>query len=184
MTKRQYTKGYKQPKEWLTKEEYNRLINHPYIPTKDDLIIQMLYGCALRVSELSNIRVRDIDIDNGTICIWETKRSNDPALVPIPAPVLKMLNQWITDNNLTKIRYLFFSSHSKKLSRTQIHRIVKEAAERADIKKKLTCHSFRSYVANQIMSRNNKPHARLFSITLYNEQLNTRHNPGSISRHN
>ena len=143
MAKRQYTRGYKQPKEWLTKEEYNQLINHPELPRKDDLIIQLLYGCALRVSELCNIRVKDINIPNATITIWESKRSDDPALVPVPAPLLKMINQWIRDNRLTKIRYLFFSSHSQKLSRTQVHRIIKDAGKRAGLEKEITTHVMR-----------------------------------------
>ena len=133
----------KQPKEWLTKEEYYQLINHPYLPRKDDLIIQLLYSCALRVSELCSIRVRDINFENATITIWESKRSSDPALVPVPAPVLKMINQWIADNGLTKIRHLFFSQQSKKISRTQIHRLVKEAGQRAGLEKELTTHVFR-----------------------------------------
>ena len=47
---RKYSKGHKQPKTWLTKEEYNKLITDPYIPRQTDLIIQLLYSCALRVS--------------------------------------------------------------------------------------------------------------------------------------
>ena len=133
----------KRPKEWLTKEEYNRIVNNPYIPRKDEMIISILYGCALRVSELSDLRVKDINIENATITIWESKRSNDPALVPILGPILKMINQWITENKLSKNRYLLFSSQSKKLSRIQIHRIVKEAALLAGIKKELTKHTFR-----------------------------------------
>ena len=45
----------KSPKEWLTKEEYNRLVNNLYISRKDEMILTILYGCALRVSELSNL---------------------------------------------------------------------------------------------------------------------------------
>ena len=133
----------KQPKEWLTKEEYNQLINNPYLPRKDDLIIQLLYGCALRVSELCNIRVKDVNIENATIIIWESKRSKEPALVPVPTPLLKMINQWISDNKLTKASYLFFSQLSSKISRAQIHRLIKEASQRSGIKKAITTHSMR-----------------------------------------
>ncbi len=125
------------------KEEYNQLLNNPYLPRKDDLIIQMLYGCALRVSELCNIRVKDVNIENATITILESKRSKDPALVPVPTTLLKMINQWISDNNLTKASYLFFSQLSPKISRTQIHRIIKEAGQRAGIEKAITTHSMR-----------------------------------------
>ncbi len=138
-------------KEWLTKDEYNRIINHPHISRKDDLIIQILYGCALRVSELCNIKVMDINIDNSTLCIWKSKRSNDPALVPVPAPVLKITNQWIKENKLSKNRYLLFSSRTKKLSRIQVHRIVKYAATRAGIDKAISTHSLRRSRATHLL---------------------------------
>jgi len=143
--------GYKQPKEWLTKEEFSRLINDPHIPRKDEMIISILYGCALRVSELANLRVRDINIENATITIWESKKSSDPALVPIPVPALKMINQWITENKLSKNRYLLFSSHSKKLSRTQIHRIIKEAGIRTGLEKEIATHTFRRSRATHLL---------------------------------
>ena len=135
----------------MTKEEYFKLINHPEIPRRDDLIIQLLYSCALRVSELCTIRVKDIDISNATITIWESKRSSEPALVPVPAPVLKLLNQWIKDNQLTKTRYLFSSRTSRRLSRTQIHRLIKEATEQAGIDKELSSHSFRRSRATHLL---------------------------------
>src|SRR3989339_1553638 len=143
--------GCKQPKEWLTKEEFSRLINDPHIPRKDEMIISILYGCALRVSELANLRVRDINIENATITIWESKKSSDPALVPIPVPALKMINQWITENKLSKNRYLLFSSHSKKLSRTQIHRIIKEAGIRTGLEKEIATHTFRRSRATHLL---------------------------------
>jgi integrase/recombinase XerD len=141
----------KQPKTWVTREEYSRIINNPYLPRKDDLIIQLLYSCALRVSELVNIKVQDVDIRNSTICIWESKRSSNPALVPVPLFLTKMLNQWITDNRLSPNRYLFFSTHDKKISRSLIHRVVKEAAQRARIEKEITTHTFRRSRASHLL---------------------------------
>ncbi|MFO8146412.1 MAG: tyrosine-type recombinase/integrase [Gillisia sp.] len=133
----------KRPKEWLTKKEFNQMINYPYITRREELIISMLYYCALRVSELINLRVRDINIDNATITVREGKRSKGPALVPLPEHLLKMLTQWIFDNNLTKTRFLLFSKHNKNLSRVQIHRIVKEVGKKAGIEKEITTHTFR-----------------------------------------
>ena len=143
--------GHKQPKEWLTKEEYNRLINDPYISRKDELIISLLYLCALRVTELINIRIEDININNATLTIWESKNQRDPALVPIPATLLKMMNQWITENNLSKTKYLISSNRSKKISRGQLHRIIKINAERSEIEKEITTHTFRRTRATHLL---------------------------------
>ena len=133
----------KYSKEWLTKEEYSRLINNSCISRKDEIIISLLYGCALRVSELSNLKVKDIDIEKGTLILWVSKRSTDPALVPIPAPTVKMINQWINDNKRKPNNYLLFSQRANKLSRTQIYRIIQESGKKAGINKMLTTHSLR-----------------------------------------
>jgi len=130
-------------KEWLTKEEYSRLINNIRISRKDELIISLLYGCALRVGELSDLKVKDIDLQKGTLVIWVSKRSTNPALVPIPSQTLKMISQWIKENKLRPNNYLLFSQQSKKLSRPQIYRIIRENGKQAGIEKLLTTHSLR-----------------------------------------
>ncbi len=141
----------KQSKEWLTKEEYDRIINNPYISRKDELIISLLYSCALRVTELINIRIEDININKATITIWETKNTKNPALVPIPTTLLKMINQWITENNLTSKKYLFSSNRSKKISRSQLSRIIVLNGEQANIEKIISTHTFRRSRATHLL---------------------------------
>ena len=131
----------KQSKEWLTKEEYNRIINHPHISRQDEIRISLLYSCALRVSELLNIRIEDINTDNATITIWQSKTSKDPALVPVPATLLKMINQWISENGLSKKNFLFSSNRSKTISRSQLSRIIVLTAQQAGIKKIISTHT-------------------------------------------
>ncbi len=105
----------------------------------------------IRVTELTNIRVEDININNATLTIWESKNQKDPALVPIPATLLKMINQWITENKLSKTKYLFTSNRSKKLSRSRIHNIIKIAAERSKVEKEITTHTFRRTRATHLL---------------------------------
>ena len=156
----------KRSKEWLSKEEYYQIVNYPYISRRDELIISLLYFCALRIGELEELRVRDIDIDKGTLTMWEYKNSEDPALIPIPVPLIKMLSQWITENKLSPLKYIFSSNRSKKISRTQYFRIVKDCANAAGINKEISSHTFRSYAANRIMPRDYSPYPILFSIML------------------
>ncbi len=114
-------------------------------------MISLLYFCALRVTELTKIRVEDINLNNATLTIWESKNQKDPALVPIPATLLKMLNQWITENKLSKTKYLFTSNRNKKLSRSRIHVIIKIAAERSKVEKEITTHTFRRTRATHLL---------------------------------
>jgi integrase/recombinase XerD len=141
----------KRSKEWLTKKEFNNLINHPNIPRKDELIISLLYYCALRVSELINLRVRDVDTENATICVWYGKYSDGPVLVPVAKPILKIINQWISDHKLTKTKFLLSTQDKEKPSRTQIHRIVKRSGKRALIDKNISTHSFRRSRATHLL---------------------------------
>ena len=149
--KKKYPVGHKQSKEWLTKEEYNRIINYPHISRKNEIIISLLYSCALRVSELLNIRIEDIDINNATIIIWESKNTKDPALVPVPITLLKMLNQWISENSLSQKKYLFSSNRSKTISRSQLSRIIISNGNQAGIEKTISTHTFRRTRATHLL---------------------------------
>jgi integrase len=51
----------KYSKEWITKEELDRIINNPDISRRDELIISILYYCALRVSEMAALKVKGVN---------------------------------------------------------------------------------------------------------------------------
>lgn len=119
----------KYSKEWLTKEEFNRLINNPELSRRDELIISILYYCALRVSEMAAIKVKNIDIKDGTLTLWKSKKSDNPELVHIPDHLVKLISQWIRENNLKENDYLIKSQKGGPLSRIQIYRIIKARAE-------------------------------------------------------
>lgn len=141
----------KYSKEWLTKEEFNRLIDHPDISRRDELIISILYWCALRVSELSVLHVKDIDLKNGNLILWKSKRSDSPELVHIPAHLVKLISRWLRDNNLNPDDYLIKSQKGGHLSRIQIYRIIKNHATRCGLSKEITTHSFRRSRATHLL---------------------------------
>jgi len=86
-----------------------------------------------------------------TIIIRESKTSNDPALVPIPTTLLKMINQWISENKLSPKKYLFSSNRSKTISRSQISRIIVSNAKQAGIEKIISTHTFRRTRATHLL---------------------------------
>ena len=85
----------KYSKEWITKEEFNKIINHPDISRRDELIISILYWCALRVSEMAGLKVKDINIAERKLTLWQSKKSDDPEVIPVPAALVKQISQWI-----------------------------------------------------------------------------------------
>jgi len=112
----------KYSKEWLTKEEFQDIINNPEISRRDELIISILYWCALRVSEMAVLKIKDIDIDNRTLTLWQSKKSDDPELVPVPGHLIKQISQWIREKRLSPEDYLVRSQKGGHLSRSRIYR--------------------------------------------------------------
>ncbi len=154
----------KYSKEWLTKAEIGQILNNPGISRRDELMISMLYWCALRVSEMAAIKIKDINIKTGNLTLWQSKKSDDPELVHIPEQLIKSISQWTRENKLKPKDYLIRSQKGGSLSRIQIYRSIKDNARRIGIKKKITTHSFRRYAANRIMPRDYNDYPILSSI--------------------
>ncbi len=142
----------KYSKEWITKEEFQDIINNPDISRRDELIISILYWCALRVSEMAALKVRDINIDSKTLTLWKSKKSVLPELVPVPAHLVKDISQWVKEHNKTPSEPLIGSQKGGSLSRSRIYRIIKENALNAEIRKDLTTHTFRRSRATHLLN--------------------------------
>ena len=141
----------KYSKEWLTKAETNQILNDPGISRRDELIISMLYWCALRVSEMAAIKIKDINIKTGNLTLWQSKKSDTPELVHIPEQLIKSISQWTRENKLKPKDYLIRSQKGGSLSRIQIYRSIKDNARRIGITKKITTHSFRRSRATHLL---------------------------------
>ncbi len=142
----------KYSKEWITKEELNRMINNPGISRRNELIISILYWCALRVSEMASLKVKDINIDSKTLTLWKSKKSDNPELVPIPAHLVKDISRWVKEHNKEPSEPLICSQKGGSLSRSRIYRIIKENGLKANIRKDLTTHTFRRSRATHLLN--------------------------------
>jgi len=138
-------------KEWLTKPEIGLILNNPAISRRDELIISMLYWCALRVSEMAAIKIKDINIKTGNLTLWQSKKSDTPELIHIPEQLIKSISQWTRENKLKPKDYLIRSQKGGSLSRIQIYRSIKDNARRIGITKKITTHSFRRSRATHLL---------------------------------
>ena len=141
----------KYSKEWLTKAEIGLILNNPAISRRDELIISMLYWCALRVSEMAAIKIKDINIKTGNLTLWQSKKSDTPELIHIPEQLIKSISQWTRENKLKPKDYLIRSQKGGSLSRIQIYRSIKDNARRIGIAKKITTHSFRRSRATHLL---------------------------------
>ena len=149
--------GFKLP-EVMTVEEIDLLIGSIDRGTKEGqrnrAILETLYSCGLRVSELCNLRLSELYFEEGFIKV-EGKGSKQ-RLVPISPRAIKEIRLYFTDRNLMKIKpgfedFVFISNFGKNISRIMVFHIIKELAERIGLKKKISPHTFRHSFATHLL---------------------------------
>jgi len=149
--------GFKLP-QVLTVSEIDSIISVIDLSKPDGhrnkAIIETLYGCGLRVSELVNLRLTDIHKDEGYITV--TGKGNKQRLVPISHKALKEVDIYKTfRKNLAYIKdenIVFLNRIGKKLTRTMIFTIIKNLAAKAGIKKSVSPHIFRHSFATHMVA--------------------------------
>ena len=130
----------------LTSEEVKKLIESTQ-NIKHRLIIKILYGCGLRVSEVINLKKEDIDFNERLIKIRLAKGRKD-RFVNIPNSVFNELNNYY---ELVNEDFLFPSNRGGKLTTKTIQLIIKNSARRAGIKKNIHPHTLRHSFATHLL---------------------------------
>jgi integrase/recombinase XerD len=120
---------------------------------RNKAIIETLYGCGLRVSELVNLRITDIHYSEGFVTV--TGKGDKQRLVPISNRALKEIDIYKRDRNrLTVIHdqnIIFLNRRGSKLTRAMIFTIIKDLAAKAGIRKNISPHTFRHSFATHLV---------------------------------
>lgn len=120
---------------------------------RNKAIIETLYGCGLRVSELVNLHLTDIHYGEGFVIV--TGKGNKQRLVPISGKAIKEIEIYKTDRNHLPVIHdeniIFLNRRGRKLTRAMIFTIIKNLASRAGIKKKISPHTFRHSFATHMV---------------------------------
>ena len=143
----------------LTIKEIDLLISNINISTNESEInialIETLYGCGLRVSELISLKISDLFFSEGFIKV--TGKGNKQRLVPISDLNKRVIKSYM-DNSRKKLKIeekskdiLFLNRRGKKLSRAMIFTIIKRLAKLSDIKKNISPHTFRHSFATHLL---------------------------------
>ena len=117
-------------------------------------IIEVLFSCGLRVSELVNLPMSNLYLDEGYIRV--TGKGRKERLVPISPRAVKELNLWFADRCHMKIKpgnedYVFLNRCGARLTRTMILIMIKRTAEEAGIKKTISPHTLRHSFATALL---------------------------------
>ena len=122
---------------------------------RDRAAIEVLYSCGLRVSELCNLLLSDLFLDESFLRV--TGKGNKQRLVPISKRAIRELKSWFAFRNSINIKpgeedYVFISAARKKhLSRITVFHNIKVYAEQAGIQKTISPHTFRHSFATHLL---------------------------------
>jgi integrase/recombinase XerD len=141
----------------LTTEEIDRIENEIDLSSpsghRNRAIIETLYGCGLRVSELVNLRITDLHFKEGFITV--TGKGDKQRLVPVNSNTIKEISFYMTIRNSMPVikdpNILFLNRRGSRLTREMIYTIIKELTQKAGITKKVSPHTFRHSFATHLV---------------------------------
>jgi len=122
---------------------------------RNHCIIEVLYGCGLRVSELIDIKISNINFKENYIKV--IGKGNKTRFVPLAQYTAKLLKEYITEvrskNKVNKKNEdtLFLNSRGTSMSRVIVFIIIKELTDKAGVSKKISPHTFRHSFATHLL---------------------------------
>lgn len=130
-------------------------LSHPQ-GTRNKAIIETLYACGLRVSELTGLKISNLHRDIGFVKVLG--KNDKERLVPIGAQALKHIGFYLDGERRGMLNvepgfqdFLFLNRRGKPLSRVMIFQIVKDLARKASIEKRVSPHTFRHSFATHLV---------------------------------
>ena len=118
---------------------------------RDAAMLEVLYSCGLRVSELTSLRIRDLFFGEGYIRV--TGKGDKQRLVPISSTAQERIHRYLDVRRSARAgeETPFLNNRGSSLTRVMIFTILREAARRAGIEKKISPHTFRHSFATHLL---------------------------------
>ena len=138
-------------------------------------ILETLYGCGLRVSELVDLKISDLFFDEGFIKV--TGKGNKQRFVPVGSYTQKFITIYrINNRKFVPIQKgfedtLFLNRRGKQLTRAMIFTIIKDLAAKIELKKNISPHTFRHSFATHLLE--NGADLRSIQLMLGHESITT-----------
>ena len=180
--------GHSLPKT-LSEDEVDRLINAPDVEDdiglRDRAMLELIYACGLRVSELIGLDIINLNFRQGIIRV--IGKGDKERLIPMGEEALYWLEKYtsrsrpnlIKDN--LKVSELFLSKRGKSMTRQTFWHRVKDYAEKASIKKDLSPHTLRHAFATHLI--NHGADLRTVQLLLGHSSLSTTQIYTEVARH-
>lgn len=141
----------------LSVEEVERIMDAVPLTTwlglRDRAILEILYGCGLRVSEAAGLKISDLFFDEGFVRV--IGKGNKERLVPVGGMAVDAVNAYLSvrpvSENVSVPDILFVNSKGSGLSRVSIFNMVKHYAMLAGVNKEISPHTFRHSFATHLI---------------------------------
>lgn len=150
-------KDKKIPK-FINYSDINEIFNVPNINTssgqRERLILEILYGSGVRVSELVNIKLKDINLNNKSILIYG--KGSKERIVSFGDYAYEMILKYINEGRVNllgniKSDYLIVGKNKENLTTRRIEQIIDKIIEKTSIKLNITPHVFRHTFATHLL---------------------------------
>ena len=145
----QFSKTRKTLPEFLTQEETVNFLSTITNP-KHRLMIELMYGAGLRVSELVNLKVKDLELEHNYGWVRQGKGRKDRLFI-LPLFLKEKLIKWIEEQKLSIDSWLFPGLCADHYSVSSIQAIVKQAKKDAGLKKNVHPHTLRHSFATHLI---------------------------------
>ncbi len=120
---------------------------------RDRMILELLYGCGLRLSELINLRMQDIEFEAGFVRV--IGKGDKQRLVPLGELARRAIGDYLSGEKIVDSgpdsSYLVRTNRKKRFSRTGLWKLIKRCTVRAGIVKRVTPHTFRHSFATHLL---------------------------------
>jgi integrase/recombinase XerD len=146
--------------EFLSLEEVDRLLKQPdttaIVGMRDRAMIELMYSCGLRVSELCALRVSDLQAESG--CLRCIGKGNKERLVPVGRQALEAVQRYLRSSR-PKLQgedsspYLFLNQKGRKVDRISYWKALGAYGRKAGLRKALTPHMLRHSFATHLLDR-------------------------------
>ncbi|WP_040278585.1 site-specific tyrosine recombinase/integron integrase [Psychroserpens damuponensis] len=154
--------------------DLTKTYNGVHIGERNRAILETLYSCGLRVSELTNLKISDLFFDEGFIKV--TGKGDKQRFVPIGLNTQKYINIWRDMRTHITVHpdytdTLFLNNRGKQLTRAMIFTIIKDLAKAINLNKIISPHTFRHSFATHLLE--NGADLRAIQLMLGHESITT-----------
>ena len=139
----------------MSEKEVDRLLKSPDPSNKtekrDKAMIEMLYATGMRISELVNLKLTDVDMQRCVAKVFG--KGKKERLIPFGEAALEALSDYISDRDKSASKEIFLSNRGKKLSRVAFWQRIKIYLIRENLKNSISPHTLRHAFATHLLNR-------------------------------